>query len=280
MFECLTGSPPFMSADPGRLIRMHATEVAPRVRVLSPELPPSIEAVVAKLLAKDPDDRYASALGLARDLARFDTLTGDPTELETQKLEGPDSAADTLFGRSEELDVLLGAASVARAGNGCLVSVSGPTGMGATQLVRTWMNRERTSQEAVCLWVACASESATPLGALRSALSESVHGADRVRLGPLLREAAGDYGACLAAQFPALASLFGTSRLGEGIPVSQEVGYEAVCSLLLSVAQSVGLLLLVFDDADQMDSATRSVLERLLPRVARAPIAVVCTSKS
>ncbi len=94
----------------------------------------------------------------------------------------------------------------------------------------------------------------------------------------LLRDAAGDYGACLSAQFPALANLLGEKRLGAGVSVSQDVGYEAVCTLLAGIARSVGLLLWVVDDAHQMDSAARGVLERLVPRLAELPIVVVCTS--
>src|SRR2546421_614860 len=58
LFECLTGERPFAATDAGELIRLHATAPAPSVRALRPEVCPALAAVVAKLLAKDPDDRY------------------------------------------------------------------------------------------------------------------------------------------------------------------------------------------------------------------------------
>ncbi len=277
-FECLTGRRPFASEDAGRLIQMHAIDVPQGVRALRPELSPAIERIVAKLLAKDPDDRYSSARSLVWDLDHVDTLGDEPAAFGTYQAEDGKGGGGRLLGRSQELLALSRVASEARAGKGALVSLRGEPGTGVTHTARTWLKREQNSQDVVCLWAAGGSESGTPLGALRDALNEYARGADREVLGPLLRDAAGDYAACLSTQFPALGPFFGESRLGTGVTVSQDVGYEAVCSLLSRVARSVGLLLLVVDDAHRVDSATRCVLERLSPRLSELPIVVVCTS--
>src|SRR5690606_34176036 len=58
LVECATGRPPFTSPDVGDLLWMHATVQAPDIRTLRPDLSPGLAAVVATLLAKDPDDRY------------------------------------------------------------------------------------------------------------------------------------------------------------------------------------------------------------------------------
>ncbi len=71
LYECLTGRPPFQAPDAGELLRLHTVAV-PK---LGGDLPPTLAAVVARLLAKDPDDRYAGATGLAADLRR---LAEDP----------------------------------------------------------------------------------------------------------------------------------------------------------------------------------------------------------
>ena len=41
------------------------------IRRFNPAIPPSLEAIVAKCLAVSPDDRYADAESLAKDLERF-----------------------------------------------------------------------------------------------------------------------------------------------------------------------------------------------------------------
>jgi serine/threonine protein kinase len=70
LFECLAGHAPFHAEDVGELIRLHLSAPVPDLLVVRPDVAPSIAALVAKLMAKDPDDRYQSASGLAADLGR------------------------------------------------------------------------------------------------------------------------------------------------------------------------------------------------------------------
>jgi len=61
LYELLTGRPPFAHDDPMAIFSqiLHAPITPPRVLGLS--IPSAVERVVVKLLAKDPDERYASA---------------------------------------------------------------------------------------------------------------------------------------------------------------------------------------------------------------------------
>jgi eukaryotic-like serine/threonine-protein kinase len=68
LFELLTGRPPFAGSTPAEVITGHVKVPAPGVRGLRPEVPPALEAVVARLLAKDPAQRYTSAAELRREL--------------------------------------------------------------------------------------------------------------------------------------------------------------------------------------------------------------------
>lgn len=62
LYFLLAGAPPFDAASGGNLLLAHLTEepLPPSVRRGSP-LPPDLEAVVLRCLAKEPADRYASA---------------------------------------------------------------------------------------------------------------------------------------------------------------------------------------------------------------------------
>lgn len=53
--------PPFAAADAGELLRMHVASGAPDARRQRPDLSPVLAAIIGKLLAKDPDDRYQTA---------------------------------------------------------------------------------------------------------------------------------------------------------------------------------------------------------------------------
>jgi serine/threonine-protein kinase len=61
MFELLTGRPPFVAQGGGEIMAMHIYEPAPRLSSYAPHLPPDLEALIAKLLIKNPGDRMPSA---------------------------------------------------------------------------------------------------------------------------------------------------------------------------------------------------------------------------
>jgi len=63
--ECLTGEPPFVSDLEVTVLYAHLEEPPPRVTTRRPELPPAIDRVVAKAMAKLPEDRYVSAEALS-----------------------------------------------------------------------------------------------------------------------------------------------------------------------------------------------------------------------
>ncbi len=65
LYECLTAQTPFAATDLGELIRLHAVQPAPDVRSLAPDVSRGLSEVVARLLAKDPDDRYPRRRGAA-----------------------------------------------------------------------------------------------------------------------------------------------------------------------------------------------------------------------
>ena len=61
LFELLSGEQPFKHQYAGELIIQIATTDAPRVTEIEPSVPEPIADVVAKALARDPDQRYQSA---------------------------------------------------------------------------------------------------------------------------------------------------------------------------------------------------------------------------
>jgi serine/threonine protein kinase len=68
LFECLTGQLPFRRDDDAALLWAHLVETPPPVTAIRPELPGAVNAVVARAIAKDPDDRYQSCEELLRQL--------------------------------------------------------------------------------------------------------------------------------------------------------------------------------------------------------------------
>ncbi|MBN1120540.1 MAG: serine/threonine protein kinase [Anaerolineae bacterium] len=65
LYEMVTGRVPFEADTPFAVILAHANEPLLLPRAINPGLPRTIERVILKALAKNPDDRYQTAGGLA-----------------------------------------------------------------------------------------------------------------------------------------------------------------------------------------------------------------------
>jgi serine/threonine protein kinase len=61
LFELLTGRPPFIAGGDGEVMAMHIYEPPPRLSNLAANLPVELDALLAKLLVKIPEDRIPSA---------------------------------------------------------------------------------------------------------------------------------------------------------------------------------------------------------------------------
>jgi serine/threonine-protein kinase len=73
LYELLTGKLPFQREDTMDVLIAHATEMPPSFADLGladASIPPSVERVVLNCLAKDPEERPASARDLAQDFER------------------------------------------------------------------------------------------------------------------------------------------------------------------------------------------------------------------
>ncbi|WP_447009079.1 serine/threonine-protein kinase [Saccharothrix sp. DSM 118769] len=65
LHECLTGSKPFPGTTAASLIGAHLNQPPPSLDAVRPGLPPGLDAVIARGMAKNPADRFATAGELA-----------------------------------------------------------------------------------------------------------------------------------------------------------------------------------------------------------------------
>ncbi|MDQ3792425.1 MAG: protein kinase, partial [Actinomycetota bacterium] len=70
LYEMLTGEPPYSADNPLATAMKHLEEPPRHPREANPAVPESLDALTVRLLAKSPEDRYASAAELAEDLGR------------------------------------------------------------------------------------------------------------------------------------------------------------------------------------------------------------------
>jgi serine/threonine-protein kinase len=96
LFECLAGRMPFTDESPlGLMLEVVKAEI-PDVRTLNAEVDPELERILARMVAKDPADRYQSCHDLVADLAKHPLVAkGGPITLQTKM----STAAATMIGQ-------------------------------------------------------------------------------------------------------------------------------------------------------------------------------------
>jgi diguanylate cyclase (GGDEF)-like protein len=139
-YEMLTGQVPFMSPDPMEIIHAHIARQPVPPAELNPEVSPMVSAMVMRLLAKSPEDRYQSCEGLEHDLRkcleRLETRGAiEPFPLGARDVSRHFTVPQTLVGRDEQLSRLSRTFERTASGSVEVMLVSGEPGIGKTVLV-------------------------------------------------------------------------------------------------------------------------------------------------
>jgi hypothetical protein len=141
LYETITGSLPFSASDPMGWIHCHIARppTPPSERVDG--IPGPIEAIILKLLAKSPEDRFQTAAGLEADLRTCLTAWEahrriDPFVIGARDVPDRLLIPEKLYGRKSEVDALVAAFDrVAIEGRAEVILVSGYAGVGKSSVV-------------------------------------------------------------------------------------------------------------------------------------------------
>ena len=141
LYEMLTGRLPFTASDPMEWVHCHiARQPAPPSERLK-NVPGSVSAIIMKLLAKTPEERYQTASGVESDLRRCLEEWQSHGRIDPFPLGAHDASdrlliPEKLYGRKREVDALIAAFDrVVTQGRPELVLVSGYSGVGKSSVV-------------------------------------------------------------------------------------------------------------------------------------------------
>lgn len=141
-YEWLTGQLPFATGDDVlALVHAHLAQDPLPPHALNPRVPPSLSALILKLMAKNAEDRYQSAAGLQTDLESYlqqwqTAKTMEPIVLGQHDITERLHLPQKLYGREAERDILLATFDRVRRGASEVLLVSGYAGSGKSTLVQ------------------------------------------------------------------------------------------------------------------------------------------------
>jgi serine/threonine protein kinase len=139
-YELLAGQLPFQSNDAMELVHSHIAKQPPSLHEIKPEIPPVLSEIVSKLMAKNAEDRYQSALGLKFDLELCLCQLQESGKIEGFEIAQRDlcdrfSIPEKLYGREIEVETLLSAFERVSSGTTEMMLVAGFSGIGKTVVV-------------------------------------------------------------------------------------------------------------------------------------------------
>ncbi|MBE9079681.1 AAA family ATPase [Romeria aff. gracilis LEGE 07310] len=148
LYQLLTGQLPFQTDDPLELVHCHMAQAPMPPDQINPAIPPMASAIVLKLMAKNAENRYQSALGLKHDLeqclSQWQTAGAIRAshkqaiadfELGQRDLSDRFMIPEKLYGREAEVQTLLAAFDRAAQGSAEVMLVAGFSGIGKTAVV-------------------------------------------------------------------------------------------------------------------------------------------------
>ncbi len=111
LYEMVAGRPPFMAPTPHEVMRMHVVAPLPDPREYVPDLPQSLCWLIAKMMAREPEDRYQSAEELLSAMDQLDLSVLGMAAAPRQLIEQVGEAAAAERRKTRRLDRLTRAAA-------------------------------------------------------------------------------------------------------------------------------------------------------------------------
>ncbi len=288
LYEILTGTLPFTATDPLELVHCHIAQTAVAPHLLSDTIPLPVSQVIMKLLAKNPDDRYQSGIGIRADCQRClgswqQSGRIEPFALGAEDIVSRFQIPAQLYGREREMATLCQALErVVQKQRPEVVLIAGESGIGKTSLGQSlrsvveahsgYLITGKFEQQYTAAATTIQPIAQHPYAALISAFSDLIH---QLLMSPdtvlaawrtKLQTTLGTDSQLIAEVIPHLELVLGKQTAPALLPSHdrQDRFHLAFQNLIQVFTQANQLLVLVLDDLHWADPASLKLLQLLV----------------
>lgn len=276
LYELFTKQLPFSTDDPTELVHCHIAKQPLAASNVNPKIPAMISDIIGKLMAKNPEDRYQSALGLKNDLEiclqQWDRRTNLRFELGIRDISDRFVILEKLYGRTQEIETLLAAVERVSEGAREVMLVAGFSGIGKTAVVNEAHKMILRQQGYFIKGKFDQLQRDIPLSAiiqalrnlLRQILSESNEQVEQWKT--KINLAVGDNGQLIIDLIPELELLIGKQLdVAETEPNTAENRFKLVFPKFIRAFTSISHPLVMFlDDLQWADSVSLKLIQSLM----------------
>ncbi len=257
MYEMAVGKPPFLGDDI-QVIYSHIHDSPPPPRSINTEIPVPLELLILRLLAKDPDQRPASAAALLEEIESVNkSLSRQSPPSEIEGLVETDTDQN-LVDRDEEIGILHRAVTDLKSGHGRVLLFNGEAGIGKSRLA---LELSKFASHHGILFLtghAMEQEGAPPLAPWMEALREFIN----ITPPQQLYKHVGLRAAVLVRVAPDLPSRLGPAMPMPAVPPELERFqlFDATTQLLINASRDSPLVVFL-DDLHWADEASVQLFE-------------------
>jgi PAS domain S-box-containing protein len=280
LYEMLTGTLPFMASDPMDWVHCHIVRMPVPPGERWKNVPPTVSAIIMKLLAKTAEERYQTAAGVRSDLRRCLADWETHRRIDEFPLGQHDTSdrlliPEKLYGRAREINTLVASFDrVVTSGAPELVLVSGYSGIGKSSVVNELHKVLVPSRGHFASGKFDQYKRDIPYSTLAQAFQSLIrpllgkNDAELRRWRDAVQEALGPNGRLIIDLVPELALILGEQPpVPELPPQDAQRRFQLVFRRFIGVfARSEHPLALFIDDLQWLDSATLDLFEELLTR--------------
>ena len=285
LYEMVCGRPPFMGYDTPSVVRQHLETEPVSPTWHNPRCPRPLEALILRMMAKDPKRRPRSAaevikalegIQLGRTRSRMNGSSSGGARsmsVSTESLNG--DFGGEFVGRGEQMDVLRASLEETMSGRGRFLIIEGEQGIGKSRMAHELaVYAGERGTKALWGWAdeAGASTSYWPWA---QAIRAHVQDTDREQLEREMGEGAAEIAVVVADVRQKLDGLVPPPDMDDPQQPSFRL-YEAVTEFLKAASDECPLVI-VFDDLQRSDDSTLALLRFIVPELSTMRVLLIGT---
>lgn len=284
LYRIITGRLPFEGNDINTIIHQHIAVRPTLPSRYNPGIPPSLDAVIMKLLEKEPENRYQSARGLEADIRKI--RSGATDFIPGQEDRHIRLTFKTrMVGREKEFTILKNFFYSAKKSRGDLVVIRGESGLGKTRLMEEF-RRHVITEKGVTVAAKCFQGHAKiPYGAIYEAMGDyysffvSLPPDARKKISSTVSEHIGELGEIIIKINPLMKEIVGSCPPLVELKSNRESRrfHMVAASFLASLAHASSPMALLLDDVQWLDNGSIDVLSELIPMLHQLPFVIVAS---
>jgi serine phosphatase RsbU (regulator of sigma subunit)/tetratricopeptide (TPR) repeat protein len=286
-YQLFTGRLPYEGKDTSTLIHQHIAQKPALPTKLNPSVPPVIERIILRLIAKDPIDRYQTASGLYADLQEYVRRKekGEALDFEIAKSDRMKELTYTtrLIGRDREFEELKTAVDRSKEGRGSLCLVHGGPGVGKSRLIDELRGYVYSLGGVFVGGKGSQYDVTTPYKVFSEALEAYVEKLKRVSaeerraVSTRMKKNIGELGRELIKIVSSIVDIIGEQpELAELDPEKERIRFLiTVTSFIQGLGTQDNPLIIFLDDLQWVDEGSIELLERISESTLTSPIVLI-----